>query len=122
VTPVWERPFAEIYYGCHRGGPRRCNLTVCRSAESVAISTFSEQLSPAKIVAMLHSYFEQMLAAVFKNFRYLHGLVNDDLVALRDGARDHEFQDEPAGEATVEMRKALRKAENAGTSRIKTVS
>ena len=71
---------------------------------------------------MLHSYFEQMLAAVSKNFRYLNGLVNDDRVALRHGARDHEFQDEPAGQATVDTRKALRKAENARTSTIKTVS
>jgi hypothetical protein len=68
------------------------------------------------------AYFEQMIGAVFKNFGYLNRFVNEDLAALRDAARDSEFQKEHAGQAALDVRKALSKAGNAGTSAIKTVS
>jgi len=115
---TWGCAFAKIFDRCDCGGHGQSDPAAFRSAEIDAISTFSEQLSPAKIVAMLNGYFEQMIEAVFKNFGYLNRFVNDDLVALRD----NQFQKEDAGQAALDVRKALSKAGNAGTSTIKTVS
>jgi adenylate cyclase len=119
---TWGCAFAKIFCRCDCGGHGHSDPTAFRSAGIDAISTFSEQLSPAKIVAMLNGYFEQMIGAVFKNFGYLNRFVNEDLAALRDAARDSEFQKEHAGQAALDVRKALSKAGNAGTSAIKTVS